>query len=162
VWGALFASLAGAVLCIGLAIRRPRRRRAVAADVAPETLVRRWVFGWRGSEPSARTALLVSLAMTLLWAAVIGPIAGLVVGLLTILAARDQNRRWLLAFSAPAALAIAAAYVVLHQIRYHPTSAFEWPGDQSAVHQVAWVAVALLVSLVTLDHLWDRRRPPPT
>ncbi|MEY2590937.1 MAG: arabinofuranan 3-O-arabinosyltransferase [Acidimicrobiaceae bacterium] len=161
VWGSLLASLAGAILCIGLALRRPRRARAgagaaVTDDPLPETLVRRWVFGWRGSEPSGWASTLTALGVGVLWAAVIGPIAGFVVGLLTFIAARRQNRRWLLALGAPTAFAIAAGYVIAHQAKSRPTSAFEWPGEQAAVHQLAWVAVALVVSLVIVERLWDR------
>jgi hypothetical protein len=155
---ALIASLGGALLCLALALWRPRRLAMTAGieDPQPETYVRRWVFGWRGTEPGGWGPALVAGGSLILWALVIGPVAGLVVGLVTLFAARGQNRRWMLALGAPGALLVAAAYVVLHQIRYHPTSAFEWPGDQSAVHQVGWVAIALLVSLVMIDRLWDR------
>jgi hypothetical protein len=57
---------------------------------------------------------------------------------------------------APALLALAGGYVIARQAHYQPTAAFEWPGELAAVHQIGWMAVVFLLTLVAADWAWER------
>ncbi len=157
VWIGLALSALGAVLCLALAIRRPRSRALTIEDPLPDRI--RWrTFVWsRGADaPRVRTALLIGVVAGLVAAAVIGIVAGLVTAVAVCVAARRRWSRWLLALGAPGLLALSGLYVVLRQARTKPAAGFEWPGELSAVHQVGWLAVAFLVGLVVVDWAWDR------
>jgi arabinofuranan 3-O-arabinosyltransferase len=186
VWICLALSAIGVVLCLVLAIRRPRRRvpddegddsesAATEVDASSETADERaaveepdddnlpaaptWASFSRypsRDAPPFLTALAVTVGAGLLTAAVVGPIAGGVMALVTLVVSRRHRARWWLALGAPALLAVAAGYVLLRQARSQPTAAFEWPGEQAAVHQVAWMAVMFLVVLVVVDLIWER------
>jgi hypothetical protein len=157
VWIALALSALGAVLCLVLAIRRPRSRALTVEDPVPDRLTWRTVFSSRGAEaPSLRPALLIGVIAGLVAAAVIGLVAGLVTAVAVGLATRRRKTRWLLALGAPALLALSGLYVLLRQAHTKPAAAFEWPGELAAVHQIGWLAVAFLVALVVVDWAWDR------
>src|SRR5206468_3607568 len=120
-------------------------------------------FAWRtfvrfdGRDvPTLATALSITLAAGVLTAVVVGPLAGAVTALAALVACRRQRARWWLAIGSPAFLALAAAYVVARQAHYNPTAAFEWPGELAAVHQVGWLSVVFLVTLVAADWAWER------
>jgi hypothetical protein len=102
------------------------------------------------------TSLGVAAGAGILTAAVIGPVAGLVMASIALVASRRRRARWWLALGSPGLLALSGLYVIGRQARSQPTPAFEWPGEQAAVHQVAWMAVALLITLVVVDALWER------
>ena len=157
VWICLFLSLFGALLCIALAIPRPRLVLAHDDDAPPDAYSWRTFVRFDGRDvPTMRTALGIALGSAALTAAVIGPLAGLVTGVLALGATRRHRARWWLAVGSPALLAVAGAYVVARQARYHPTAAFEWPGELAAVHQIGWLAVAFLLTLVAADWAWER------
>jgi len=71
------------------------------------------------------------------------------------------RRRWLLAVGAPAALAIAGAYVVVQQSRHLYPAVFEWPTFFDDVHTLAWLAVVLLAADALVEFLRARRRAAP-
>ena len=157
VWIALFLSAAATLLCLVLAIRRPRGAPLVVEEPGPERITVRTFFRSVGrDEPSVRTALLVGVVAGAIAAAVIGLLAGVVTGLAVGVAAHRRRARWWLALGAPAFIAVSGLYVIVRQAHTKPTSAFEWPAQLAAVHQVAWLAVAFLVGLVVVDMLWER------
>jgi hypothetical protein len=157
VWIALVLSAVGAVLCLALAIRRPRSRALTVEDPAPERITWRTFFSSRGADaPSVRTALFIGVIAGLVAAAVIGIVAGLATAVAAGLATRRRRTRWLLALGAPGLLAFSGLYVLLRQAHTKPAPAFEWPGELSAIHQAGWLAVAFLVGLVAVDWAWDR------
>jgi len=158
VWVCLFLSLFGALLCLVLAIRRPR---AAARDMGDDPLPD--AFAWRSfvrfdgrDVPSTRTALGIAAAAGLLTTVVVGPIAGALAAPVALGACRRHRARWWLAVGSPGLLAVAGAYVIARQAHYHPTAAFEWPGELAAVHQTGWLAVAFLLVLVAADWAWER------
>jgi hypothetical protein len=162
VWIALGLSAFGALLCLVLAIRRPRAVALTVDEPAPERFRWRTFVGSRGAvAPGIRIALLAGLVAGIAAAAVIGLVAGLVTAVAVAVATTRRRARWWLALGAPGLLALSALYVLARQAHTKPTAAFEWPAELSAVHQVGWLAVAFLVALVVVDWAWDRvnRRP---
>jgi arabinofuranan 3-O-arabinosyltransferase len=157
VWIALVLSALGALLCLVLAIRRPRATALTVDDPAPEAITW-WTFlRFPGRvEPSLAIALVTGVAAGIVTAAVIGLIVGLLTAIIVGFAARRRRTRWWLALGSPALLLLSGAYVIARQARYRPTAAFEWPAELSAIHQVGWLAVAFLVALVAVDALWAR------
>ena len=157
VWIALALSAIGIVLCLVLAVRRPRARPLLVDDPQPEAI--RWnsFSRFRGrDEPTLWPALLIGAASGLAAAAVIGVVAGLVTAFVAAVATRRRRARWWLALGSPGLLGLAALYIVARQARSRPTAAFEWPAEQAAVHQVGWLAIVFLVVLVVVDAVWDR------
>jgi hypothetical protein len=158
VWICLFLSLLGAILCLVLAIRRPRVvADTTVEDPLPEPFAWRTFVRFEGRDiPTMRTALAMAAIAGVLTAAVVGPIAGAVTAVVALWAARRHRARWLLAIGAPALLALAGGYVIARQAHYQPTAAFEWPGELAAVHQIGWMAVVFLLTLVAADWAWER------
>jgi arabinofuranan 3-O-arabinosyltransferase len=165
VWIALALSAIGTLLCLVLAIRRPRAVALHVRDPGPDRVTWRTFYRSRGrATPSVRASLLVAAASGVVAAAVIGIAAGVISAVTVGIAMRLRRSRWLLALGAPALLALSALYVLARQAHTKPTAAFEWPGELAAVHQVGWLAVAFLVGLVVVDWMWDRtdRLSPPS
>ena len=167
VWIALALSALGVALCLVLAIRRPRTDPPDVMLQADEPELFQWnsFVRSRGAPPSRRDAAMVAAGAGVATAAIVGPLAGLVVALVAYVAAGRARARWWLALGGPGLLAVSGLYVLARQARSRPTAAFEWPGEQAAVHQVAWLAVALVVTLVVVDALWasvTRRRDEAT
>jgi len=156
VWICLFLSALGVLLCLALVIRRPPAPSA-EEDALPEPS--RWRTFARyptRDAPRSSTALAITIGSGLATAAIVGPIAGLVTAFVALVATRRARARWWLALGAPGLLAASGLYVLGRQARSRPTAAFEWPAEQGAVHQVAWLAVIFLVVLFVVDAVWDK------
>jgi hypothetical protein len=158
VWFCLVLSALGVALCLVLAVRRPRgETRDPVDDPRPQPIRWRTIVRSVGrDEPSVLTSLAVASGAGILTAAVVGPVAGLIMAFVALVATRRRRARWWLAIGSPGLLALSGLYVIGRQARSQPTAAFEWPGEQAAVHQLAWLAVAFLVTLVVVDALWER------
>jgi peptidoglycan biosynthesis protein MviN/MurJ (putative lipid II flippase) len=102
----------------------------------------------------------VAAVVSIATVAVVGPVAGVVSALWAFAALRARVGRAVVAAASPSALAVAAVYVIARQARYHPGPALEWPGEQRAVHQLAWMAVVLLAVVVAADAQWHGLRHP--
>jgi len=162
VWAGIALSLFGILVCIALAIRRPRAVPLPDDDPAPDPITWRHFAGARGAvAPRRRTAVAAGAVAGIAAGAVIGPIAGAVTAVAVGLATRRRFARWILAAGSPALVALSGLYILARQAHSRPTAAFEWPAEQAAVHQIGWLAVAFLVGVVAVDALWDRvnRRP---
>jgi hypothetical protein len=157
VWIALVLSGLGIVLCLVLVVRRQRTHPLAVDDPQPEPIRWNTFVRARGrDEPGLLLTLVVAVGSGLAAAAVIGVVAGLVTAFAAATATRRRRARWWLALGSPALLGASALYIVVRQARSRPTAAFEWPAEQSAVHQVGWLAIAFLVVLVVVDAVWDR------
>jgi hypothetical protein len=157
VWIALALSAIAVVVCLVLIVRRPRTHPLIVNDPQPEPI--RWNTFARArgrDEPSLWLTLIVGVSAGLVAIAVIGVVAGVITAVVAATATRRRRARWWLALGSPGLLAVSALYIVARQARSRPTAAFEWPAEQSAVHQVGWLAIAFLVVLVVVDAVWDR------
>jgi hypothetical protein len=126
-------------------------------DPLPEPFAWRTFVRFEGRDvPTMRTALAITGIAGVLTAAIVGPIAGVVAAVAALWAARRHRARWVLAIGAPALLALAGSYVIARQAHYQPKAAFEWPGELAAVHQIGWMAVVFLLTLVAADWAWER------
>jgi arabinofuranan 3-O-arabinosyltransferase len=155
---ALWASLAAALVCLGVALRAPLRslrRRAEpvreasdgtvpTTDAAmPEALTLSSVDAVGPPLPLLAAAGL-TVAMAVLGTGLATPAVGVLTGLLTAVAARGALPRRLTALVAPAAMAASAAYVVLTELRHHTLPGLEWPAELHRAHPIAWLAVLAL------------------
>jgi hypothetical protein len=143
-----------------IGLRRRRRPRAVTLTPAGEqpAAFRPSVL-WRsdGAPPSVRATVVAVLLATAVSAAVIGPVAGIVVGAATLAVLRVRRARALTVLGPAVALAISGLYTIVSQARHNLPSGFEWPSYFPRVHQVAYVGVALLLVDVVADRLWTAR-----
>jgi hypothetical protein len=154
---AIAVSALAAVLCLLLTIRRPRSA-VIAPSALAEPYSRVLAFRYEGALPTMRTAVLTGVGVGLLGFVVAGPAVGLVVGTAAGVGARHEAfRRWLL-LASPAALGIAALYVLYIQVRHAPLPGFEWPIEMDRVHPFGWLAILLVVADVIVDRVWQARR----
>ncbi|HEX5367689.1 MAG TPA: alpha-(1-_3)-arabinofuranosyltransferase family protein [Acidimicrobiales bacterium] len=154
---AMVISLVAAVVCLGLALRRP-----TPAVRAPSSLAEPYspvlAFRYDGALPTRRRAVLTGVAVGLGALALAGPAVGVVVGAAAGIGCRHEAFRRYLLLASPLALAACAAYVVDVQVRQSPEPSFDWPVEISAVHPLGWLAVLLLVADVIVDRVWRARR----
>jgi arabinofuranan 3-O-arabinosyltransferase len=148
IWIGLGASVLGVLVCLLLAIRRPRRG---AEDVElpvplPRPLVERDVtpIAWRRL---LLAAAVVGVGTALLFHPVAAP---LVVGGM-LLAGRLPRARSLCALASAAAALATGAYYVLRQWHSYPLPGFGWPSGFERGHSSALAAVALLAADVALS-----------
>jgi hypothetical protein len=80
----------------------------------------------------------------------------LLAAVLVALVACVPRTRFLVSLGAPAALAVAALYVVVQQYRHDYVADLDWPGRFTSVNDLAWLAVVLLLADVVIEVL--RRR----
>jgi arabinofuranan 3-O-arabinosyltransferase len=154
---AIAVSALAAVLCLLLTIRRPRSA-VIAPSALAEPYSRVLAFRYEGALPTMRTAVLTGVGVGLLGFVVAGPAVGLVVGTAAGVGARHETfRRWLL-LASPAALGVAALYVLYIQVRHAPLPGFEWPIEMDRVHPFGWLAILLVVADVIVDRVWQARR----
>ncbi len=152
---------AGCVVLAGLAWRRRRRSGAPPAAPAPgdQPAPFRPAALWSstGAPPSIRTNLVATAAFAASGAVLIGPVAGVAVGLATLAALHWRRARALTTLGAAAGLGIAALYTIALQVRHRLPAGFEWPASFTEVHQVAYAGVLLLAADVMVDRLWTGR-----
>jgi arabinofuranan 3-O-arabinosyltransferase len=159
VWWGIGISAVAVALCIVLALRRTRGAAAVAGvpaealDAAPSLAS---PFVSRGTPPGRGSVAAVTVLMALAAGVASRPWVGLVVGVATLVALLRPRARALLSLGCVAALVIAAAYVVVQQLRHgYPTIA-SWPSQFDAVADLAWLAVWLLAADVVVQRVRDR------
>lgn len=91
---------------------------------------------------------------------------GLLVGLLVLAALLRSRWRVVLAIGAPAALGLAALYVLAEQTLNKYPPVFEWPTFFDRVHVLGWLAVAFIAADALVEIVRTRRRrsgdPPPS
>jgi hypothetical protein len=144
---ALWGSAAAGVLCLALAVRRPRR--SPVSSALPEPLSAASIAGppvpRLGLAATGLLAVLVGLAGLL----VVAPVVGALLAVLAIAAARDLVPRAVIVAVPVAALGLAVAYALQAVIRYDIRPGLEWPSELTRAHPIAWFAVlALLVDVL--------------
>lgn len=153
---ALVISGLAALVCIVLALTGASRRLPSARpDELPLALSPFLVRNYDGRLPSVRRAIGTALLLGAGGWALVNPVVGLLLAVASYRALRDDRmRRWFVV-GAPAMLVAAAGYVVVWQIRYDIPPGFEWPGEFSRAHPLAWLAVLVLVADTVIDRIWS-------
>ncbi|MEO7556448.1 MAG: alpha-(1-_3)-arabinofuranosyltransferase family protein [Acidimicrobiales bacterium] len=177
---ALAVSAVAALVCLALALSRRGRPKpwevpaairltdgnADDGDLEPRPLSWSALTSYEGVPPPVPSRVLTVAALALGSFVVAGPVVALVTGALSAGALAWRRGRWLVALGSPAALAVAAAYVITWQIRFRIAPGLEWPGELERAHPLGWLAVTLLVADVTIarrhrggrEHRRRRRR----
>jgi hypothetical protein len=150
VWTAIWLSLLGVLLCIGIIVLTWVRRRSVVATAATARPGDADTdLTWTPVEPirpGSRIRWLAPLICGLLAALVVAPWVGLfVAAVVAIIAVRPRSRA--VVMLAPGALlALCALYIIVEQYRYRYPSVFEWPTVFPHARTLAWIAVVLLAA----------------
>jgi hypothetical protein len=147
---AVWLSLLGAVLCLGIALAGLRRR---GGDVvlAPEPSLRSpwWATGPPlALLPTAATAVFTGLAA----AVVVHPLFGLGIAVATVAALRLPRGR-VVGLGGPVLVGAAAAFTVVKQWRNGYPPDFGWADFFRPAHYLAWGALWLLAVALLTDAL---------
>jgi hypothetical protein len=110
-----------------------------------------------GPPPRTKESVLAVVGFTLVTAAVVSPICGVITGLLTLACVRWRSARPLLTIGSPLCLVVVGLYDVVFQFRHRVPTDFNWPQLLDRVHTLGWMAVVLLLVDVVVDRLWLRR-----
>jgi hypothetical protein len=154
---AIWISLAAALGCLILIVRRPRTVvNAPASEAEPYSSV--LAFRYDGALPSRRTAVWTGVGVFLLAWILAGPWVGLAVGIAAGIGARHETFRRYLLLASPIALGLCALYVLYIQARWNPTPSFDWPIEMRRPHPIGWIAVLVLVADAVVDRVWQKRR----
>jgi arabinofuranan 3-O-arabinosyltransferase len=121
----------------------------------PASVVRTVRYG--GPRPTTKELLIAVVGFTVATGLVVTPVCGLIAGALTLVCLRIRWSRLLLVLGAPLCVAAVMAYDVIHQFRDHIPADFMWPTFFARTHDIAWMAVVLLLIDVVVDRLWLRR-----
>jgi arabinofuranan 3-O-arabinosyltransferase len=165
---ALAVSALGVAVCLVLVLRRPRRlapgvgaepewipldrRPSMPRPLAVDRLRR-----FAGPRPSPFALVATVSGAVLLGGALIGPLAGLVLGLSAALCLRAARARPLLTVGGPLLFAGSVGWVLVNQLFRELPSGFDWPTYFETVHQPTLLALGLLVLDPIIDRCWLRR-----
>ena len=143
----LVVSAVAALGCLGLAAW-PRRRRYAVTDAPDPAFVgmREAVLPWR------RRAL-AAVGMGVVAFVLAGPVVGAVVAAAVVVGGSSDRGGLLVRLGAPGALALAALYVIVQQIRHETAPGLEWPTELERAHPFGWFAILLLATNLVLCRL---------
>jgi hypothetical protein len=150
VWIALAISAAALLLCLGLVIVWRKRRTSIdRLELERPGLDGTVDLANPFTNPSNRGVSTRAVVTTAVVAGLGGAVlarwwVGLLAGVLTAAVLLRPRLRVLLALGAPAALALAAVYVIVQQYRHRYAPDFFWLTHFDAVQAFAWLAVILL------------------
>lgn len=154
VYAAIWLSLLGAILCLGIIGFTSTRRRAVVATANTarpgDTDVE---LGWSARAPAGvggkldkRVRWLAPLIVGLLGALVVTPWVGALAAVVVFVTVVRPRLRPLAMLVPGAFLAVSALYIVVEQYRYRYPPVFEWPTVFPHARTLAWIAVILLTA----------------
>jgi hypothetical protein len=153
VWVLLALSVLGVLLCLGLAVRSPGRAPA-GATVAQPALEPVWRH--RGRRPGRGAITVVTAGLLVVVSLVAGPQTGVLAAAVALAALVRSRARPLLTVGAVVAIAGVVVYTVAFQaVRSYPAVS-EWPGYFRVSHNLAWLAIALLLADVVVGLARER------
>lgn len=160
---ALWGSLAAAVVCLALALRRPasahRPAPAEPGGAAPAGAVPATPTTARRRE---RLPLPLTAAVTVLAGSVgtvlVTPVVGALTALVALVACLAVAPWWATALVAPVAMLASAAYVVTTVVRHDIAPGLDWARELSRAHPLAWFAVLALAADAAVSALGARQR----
>jgi hypothetical protein len=160
VWAAIWLSLLGALLCIGIIVVTWVRRRSVVATAAtarPGDADADLTWSpWEPIPSGSRVLWIAPLLCGLLAALVVAPWVGVLVAAVVALVVVWPRSRAVVMLAPAALLALCALYVVVEQYRYRYPSVFEWPTVFPHARTLAWIAVVLLAADAVTEMLRAR------
>jgi len=143
-------SVIGCLAILAFGVVRDRRRIG-AEEPAVTTHVR------QAREPSLAWRATVTAGGFVAGILFIGPVAAVVVGGLTAVAAWARPRIRARVWQVPVfSYLVAVGYILSKQVWKSPGAAFEWPAENSAVHQIALATIALALTLTALQARFER------
>jgi arabinofuranan 3-O-arabinosyltransferase len=157
VWIALGISGLALLLCAALALFARRRRHPDLREGDGPRF--RSLLAVSGGQPGRRVVVALSLATALVVGVIVGPFEGVALGALVGAALTWGRTHAVLAVGAPVALALAAGFIVIEQIRQGYPAVFQWPTFFERVHIVGWLAVVLLAADVVVEQARQRAAP---
>jgi hypothetical protein len=173
VWTAIWLSVVGGLVCIGLIVagmvsRRRRRERADAAfdgdgasEVAPMPQLASPLVALGHDVPTA-AIVGTTIVATLLGSLLIRPWCGIVTGGATLLVLLRPRFRAVLSLLPFLFLGLCGLYAAASQYHYHVGPIFEWPTQLWRVRTLGWLAVVLFAcdALVEMVRTHRRARAP--
>ncbi len=164
VWFSLVLSAVTVLLSLALVIFYTRRARATVAtrssrtSRAPEPdLPTAEPWSDRAGRASPRTTVLAVLGMGLLSAALVSPVAGVIVALATAVALLVPRGRLLTRVGPVVCLGVSALYVLQVQARHALPTDGDWVAAFGKVTTISWLTVLLLASDQLVAQLQRRR-----
>jgi hypothetical protein len=160
VWGAIWLSLLGALLCIGIiAVTWVRRRSVLATAATARTGDADAALAWspggavgRGS----RVRWIAPVACGLLAGLAVAPWVGVLIAAIVALVVVRPKLRPLVMLTPAVLLALCGVYMAVEQYRYVYPSVFEWPTLFPRARTLAWIAVVLLAADAVVEILRAR------
>jgi hypothetical protein len=150
VWAAIWLSLLGALLCLGIiAVTWVRRRSVVATAATALPGDADADLAWSPVDAirhGSRVRWIAPVVCGLLAALVVAPWVGLVVAAVVALVVAQPRLRAVVMLAPAALLALCGLYIVVEQYRYRYPSVFEWPTVFPHARTLAWIAVVLLAA----------------
>jgi arabinofuranan 3-O-arabinosyltransferase len=172
VWAAIWASVVfvlGAVVLVAWPSLARRRATGTAALLDPtripldarpsmtRPLDLDRILRFAGPRPSRFALEATTAGALVVGGAVIGPVAGLALGLVAATTLRIRRARPLLTLGGPLVFALCVGWLVADQVHRDLPAGFDWPTYFDEVHQWALSAVGLLVLDPIVDRCWLRR-----
>jgi len=155
VWTAIWLSLLGVLLCVGVIAFTWIRRRAVittasTARTGDDEVDLSWTMRAPGAPPGPeagrRLRWVAPSVSGVLGALVVAPWVGvLIAAVVFVVLTRPRLRPWVM-LAPGGLLALCALYIVVEQSRYRYPSVFEWPTVFPRARTLAWIAVMLLAA----------------
>jgi hypothetical protein len=170
---AIWLSLLGVALCLGIIAFTWVRRRAVVATAATARpgdadIALDWSvdpsIGGAGSAPAlGRVRWIAPLTTGLLAGLVVAPWVGALTAAVVFAVVVRPRLRPVVLLAPGALLALCGAYIVVEQLRYRYPPVFEWPTLFPHARTLAWIAVILLAADAITEILRSRlaRSPAP-
>jgi hypothetical protein len=166
VWTAIWLSLLGALLCIGIIVVTWVRRNSVVATAATALPGDADAdVSWSPVQPvrpGSRVRWIAPLVCGLLAALVVAPWVGVLVAAVVAVVVVWPRSRAVVMLAPALLLAVCALYIVAEQYRYRYPSVFEWPTVFPHARTLAWIAVVLLAADAVTEILrarFDRADP---
>jgi len=150
VWAAIWLSLLGALLCLGIiVVTWVRRRSVIATSATARAGDADAELSWSPVEAirrGSRVRWIAPLVCGLLAALVVAPWVGVLVAAVIAVVVVWPRLRAVVMVAPAALLALCAFYIVVEQYRYRYPSVFEWPTVFPHARTLAWIAVVLLAA----------------
>jgi arabinofuranan 3-O-arabinosyltransferase len=162
VWAAIWLSLLGVILCLGIIGFTWVRRRSVMTTATTALPADNEIdLAWSVGAPGVPTRVrwLAPLLVGLLSALVVAPWVGVLTAIVAFVVIARPRLRPIVMLAPAALLGMCGVYIVIQQYRYRYPPVFEWPTVFPHARTLAWIAVVLLMADAVVEILRGRSNP---